>query len=72
MLRLSVVSVSVPPTLEAANDVALAFVRLAVLPVPFVDSVTAPVNAFACVNPIVALAAEVVNDEVPVTVRAPV
>ena len=48
-----------------------AFVRLALPLAPVVESVTAPVRAFAEVSVIVALHADVVNDDVPVTVRAP-
>jgi hypothetical protein len=65
-------TVRLPPTLKAASDSAPAFVRLALPLAPVVESVTAPVRAFAEVSVIVAFDADVVNDDVPVTVRAPV
>jgi len=72
-VRLPVLSITtrLPPTLEAANVVATLFVRLALPLAPVVESVTAPVRAFAEVSVIVAFDADVVNDDVPVTVRAP-
>src|SRR5262249_16445432 len=73
-VRLPTVSVTVrlPPTVEAPSTVALALVRLALPPVPLVLSDAAPVSRLALVSVMVASAAEVVDDEVPVTVSTPV
>src|SRR5215510_13320497 len=62
------------PMLDAASVVATLFVRLASpLVPPVVLSAIAPVSALpALVSVIVALFAEVVNEDVPATVRAPV
>ena len=61
-------TVRLPPMLDAASDSAPAFVRLALPLAPLVESVTAPVSTFAEVSVIVAFAADVVNDDVPVIV----
>ena len=66
------VTVRLPPTFEAASTVARLLVRLASPVVPLVFSDTAPVSRLALVSVIVAFAAEVVNDDVPVTVSTPV
>src|SRR5262249_11811108 len=61
------------PMLEAASAVATLFVRLASAVPPVVLSVIAPFSALPrLVRVMVALVAEVVNDDVPATVRAPV
>src|SRR6516162_975415 len=72
-VRLPTVSVTVrlPPTFEAPNTVALALVRLALPFAPLVLSDAAPVSRLALVSVIVASVAAVVNEEVPVTVSAP-
>src|SRR6516165_4355761 len=74
-VRLPTVSVTVrlPPTFQAPSTVALALVRLALPPVPLVLSDAAPVSRLpALVSAMVASVAEVVNDDVPVNVKAPV
>src|SRR5262249_30831790 len=66
------VTVRLPPTFEVPNTVALALVRLALPFAPLVLSDAAPVSRLrALVSVIVASVAEVVNDEVPPTVSAP-
>src|SRR6516225_4317840 len=72
-VRLPTVSVTVrlPPTFEAPNTVALALVRLALPFAPLVLSDAAPVSRLALVSVIVVSVAAVVNEEVPVTVSAP-
>src|SRR5262249_57540923 len=72
-VRLPTVSVTVrlPPTFEAPNTRALALVRLALPFAPLVLSDAAPVNRLALVSVMVASVAEVVNDDVPVTVSTP-
>src|SRR6516164_7567250 len=71
-VRLPTVSVTVrlPPTFEAPSTVALALVRLALPFTPLVLSDAAPVSRLALVSVMVASVAEVVNDEVPATVKA--
>src|SRR5215510_7056850 len=73
-VRLPTVSVTVrlPPTFEAPSTVALALVRLALPLAPLVLSDAAPVSRLALASVMVASVAEVVNDEVPVTVSTPV
>src|SRR5262245_32568957 len=73
-VRLPTVSVIVrlPPTFDAPNTVALALVKLALPFVPLVLSDAAPVSRLpALVSVMVASVAEVVNDDVPPTVSAP-
>jgi hypothetical protein len=73
-VRLPTVSVTVrlPPTFEAPSTVALALVRLALPLAPLVLSDAAPVSRLALVSVMVASVAEVVNEDAPVTVKAPV
>src|SRR5262249_38299649 len=73
-VRLPTVSVTVrlPPTFEDPNTVALALVNCALPFAPLVLSDAAPVSRLALVSAMVASVAEVVNDDVPVTVRTPV
>src|SRR5207253_5505641 len=73
-VRLPTVSVTVrlPPTLEVPSAVAMPLIRLALPLDPLVFSDTAPVKRFVCVSVMVALLAEVVNDDVPPTVSTPV
>ena len=66
------VTARLPPTLDAPSTVALALVRLTLAFAPLVFSDAAPVNRLALLSAIVALAAEVVNDDAPVTVSTPV
>src|SRR5262249_36923958 len=72
-VRLPTVSVTVrlPPTSEAPSTVALALVRLASPLAPLVLSDAAPVSSLALLSVMVAFEAEVVNEDVPVTVKAP-
>src|SRR5215510_12919293 len=72
-VRLPTVSVIVrlPPTFEAPSTVALALVRLALPFAPLVLSDAAPVSRLALVSAMVASVAEVVNEDVPVTVSTP-
>src|SRR5262249_56367178 len=65
-VRLPTVSVTVrlPPTLEAPSTVALALIRLALPPVSLVLSDAAPVSKLALLGVMVALEAEVVDDDV--------
>src|SRR5262249_28003092 len=73
-VRLPTVSVTVrlPPTFEAPSTVALLLVRLALPFAPLVLSEAAPVSKLPVfVSVMVALFAEVVNDDVPATVKAP-
>src|SRR6516164_6115046 len=72
-VKLPTVSVTVrlPPTVEAPSTVALALVRLALPFAPLVLSDAAPVSRLALVSVMVASVAEVVNDDVPPTVSAP-
>jgi hypothetical protein len=55
---------------EAPSTVALALVRLALPFAPLVLSDAAPVSRLALVSVMVASLAEVVNEDVPVTVKA--
>src|SRR6516225_4951930 len=73
-VKLPTVSVTVrlPPTVEAPSTVALALVRLALPFAPLVLSDAAPVSRLALVSMMVASVAEVVNEDVPVTVSTPV
>src|SRR6516165_5167225 len=73
-VRLPTVSVTVrlPPTVEAPSTVVLALVNCALPFAPLVLSDAAPVSRLALVSVIVASVAEVVNDDVPATVRTPV
>ena len=68
----SVLTVRLPPTFDApkTRPPARSLVKLASLPVPLVVSDTAPLSRLALLSVIVAPLAEVVNDEVPPTVRA--
>src|SRR5262249_53345081 len=67
------VTVRLPPTFEPPSTVALALLRLALPLAPLVLSETAPVSKLPVfVSVMVAFEAEVVNDEVPATVKAPV
>src|SRR5262245_18366047 len=67
------VTVRLPPTFTSPSIVALALLRLALPLAPLVFSDAAPVSKLpALVSVMVAPVAEVVNDEVPATVRAPV
>src|SRR5262245_16395880 len=67
------VTVRLPPTFTSPSIVALALVRLALPLAPLVLSDAASVSKLpALVSVMVAPVAEVVNDEVPPTVRAPV
>src|SRR5262249_18288318 len=72
-VRLPTVSVTVrlPPTFEAPSTVALALVSCALPFAPLVLSDAAPVSRLALVSVMVASVAEVVNEDVPVTVRTP-
>src|SRR5262245_56355825 len=72
-VRLPTVSVIVrlPPTFDAPSTVALALVRLALPLAPLVLSDAAPVSRLALLSVMVAFEAEVVNDDVPVTVSTP-
>src|SRR6516225_8158666 len=72
-VRLPTVSVTVrlPPTFDAPNTVALALVSCALPFAPLVLSDAAPVSRLALVSVMVASVAEVVNEDVPVTVKAP-
>ncbi len=65
-------TVRLPPTLDVPNTSAPARVRLALPEAPVVLSVTAPVSALAEFSVIVAFEADVVKDDVPVTVSRPV
>src|SRR5262249_30948114 len=69
-VRLPTVSVTVrlPPTFEDPNTVALALVNCALPFAPLVLSDAAPVSRLALVSAMVASVAEVVHDDVPVTV----
>ena len=58
--------------MEAPSTVALALVRLTLPFAPLVFSDAAPVNWLALLSVIAAFAAEVVNDDAPVTVSTPV
>ncbi len=58
------------PTLDAANTVAILFVRDTLFVAPLLDNVIAPVNTFALFN-VMALAPELKLD-VPGTVNTPV
>src|SRR6516225_1734995 len=73
-VRLPTVSVTVrlPPTVEAPSTVVLALVNCALPFAPLVLSDAAPVSRLALVSVMVASVAEVVNDDVPATVRTPV
>src|SRR5262249_7033954 len=67
------VTTKLPPTFEAPSTVARLLVRLALPLAPLVLSDAAPVSRLpALVSVMVASVAEVVNDEVPATVKAPV
>src|SRR5262249_27065922 len=67
------VTTRLPPTFEAPTTVAVLLVRLALPLAALVLSDAAPVNRLpALVSVMVAFVAEVVNDEVPATVKAPV
>src|SRR5262249_55236590 len=66
------VTTRLPPTFESPSAVALLLVRLALPPVPLVLSEAAPVSRLpVLVSVIVAFAAEVVSEDVPLTVSAP-
>src|SRR5262245_43264194 len=71
--RLPTVSVTgmLPPTFDAPSPVALLLVRLALPLAPLVLSDAAPVSRLALLSVMVAFEAEVVNDDVPVTVSTP-
>src|SRR5215471_16384840 len=74
-VRLPTLSVTnkLPPTFESPSTVALLLVRLPLPLVPLVLSDAAPVSRLpVLVSVMVALLAEVVNEEVPATVNAPV
>ena len=66
------VTARLPPTSEAPSTVALALVRPTLPFAPLVFSDAAPVSTLALLSVIVALFAEVVNDDAPVTVSTPV
>ena len=67
------VTVRLPPTFDAPSTVARLLVRLALPLAPLVLSDTAPVSRLpVLVSVMVAFDAEVVNDDVPATVSAPV
>src|SRR5262249_45072952 len=72
-VRLPTVSVTVrlPPTFEAPSTVALALAWLALPLAPPPLSGSAPVRRLALVSVMVASVAEVVNEDVPVTVSTP-